>query len=78
MYALAIKADSRHKQAQNKAERVERAWVREIEITVVTAGLLRCWDKQPTVREHGRTISLKQTLTHYLCTPADRKGRTCI
>lgn len=53
-------------------------WVKEIEISVVTAGQLRGSDKQPTVREDGRPIALKQTLTHYLYTLVDRKGRTYI
>lgn len=77
-YTFAINADSRHKHTQNKAEWVERVWVKEIEISVVTAGQLRGSDKQPTVRQDGRPISLKQTLTDYLYTPADRKGRTFI
>ena len=35
---LAINADPGHKHAHNKAERVERVRVKEIEISVVTAG----------------------------------------
>jgi hypothetical protein len=49
------------------------AWVKEIQISVVTAGRLRGSDKQPTVRKDGRGIALKQTLTGCLYTQADRK-----
>lgn len=79
-YALAVNADLRRKHARNEAEGAERSgvWGREIEISVVTAGQLRRSDKWPTVRERGRTIPLKQTLAHYLCTPADRRERTYI
>lgn len=62
---LTISAEPRHKHVHTKTVWAERVWVKEIEISVVTAGQLRGSDKQPTESQEwggeGRGVALKQS-----------------
>lgn len=71
---LTISTEPRHKHVHTKTVWAERVWVKEIEISVVTAGQLRGSDKQPTESQEwggeGRGVAFKQ--------PAFAHSRTCM